>query len=130
VPRDPYLAAAVDAFCEKQFGEVHDFRPYLRAWAVVLESAPECYEVLAVGAGRNTPDFPVFHVAEAEERDGRDLAREATACLMGRMRSFCEDNGFRRKTVLIYVAEKAQKRWASFLRMIGAKSADRFEVEI
>lgn len=133
VPSDDALWDAVRSFSVLQLGEPAKPDIYVRFWAVVEETGVEenPYEVFGIASVWHVVDVPLLHVyTPGKDKDDRHKARAVRDLLVGRLRSWCQDQGLSRKTVLVSVAADAQRKWMGFLKLIGAKSADRWTVEI
>lgn len=132
-PRDEKLYAAMQEYSRKEFGEEINCRHYLRVWVVTCSSkdAPDCFQVVAVSALRNTPDCPMFHVTPpTEDKEGMQIAHQARDMMVMRLHGHLEDLGMRGANVLIHVSEKAERYWRGFLNKIKAKPSNRWEMKI
>ena len=131
--RDPKLAAAVQAFAEKELGVKITLAFYYRLWAILLvkPSDPDHYCVIGLTSLRFVPDCSLFHIVPpTADREGMKIAMQARDLAVYRLHSYLEDQGHRGGNVLIYVSQGAQKLWRNFLTKIKAKPSDRFEMEI
>lgn len=132
-PKNPTLTAAVDAYCEKEFGARLDYRIYQRTWAIlrVMESDPDYFEVMGVTCVRQCLDCPIFHITPlTADKEGLRFAEEARDMAVMRMYNYLEDWGMRGTNILIFVSEKAQRYWKGFLSRIKAVPANRYELHI
>lgn len=132
-PKEPKLEAALQRYCEKEFGSLINISYYMRVWAimVVRPSDPEYFEVIGVTSMRNQADCPLFHITPPTiDKAGFKVAEQARDMAVYRMYAYLEDVGMRGTSILIYVSEGAQRLWRRFLGKIKAKPANRFELPI
>ena len=133
IPRDAKLAAALQAYCLKEFGRELAFDYYYRLWVVLLTRAedPDYYEVIGTSAIRYIPDCPMFHVsAPTKDKEGLRIAEQARDMMVYRLHSYLTDLGHAGSFVLIYVSQTAQRYWRRFLLKIKAEPAERFALKL
>lgn len=130
-PRDEQLRDATQAFAEKEFGDKLDFAYYARVWSV--QTVNEAGETTVIGllGVRNAIDVCMFHVVPPSlDKEGLKIAEQARDLMFIRGHGYLADLGNTGHTVMVYVAAGAQRYWRRFLKKIGARPADRFEVTI
>jgi hypothetical protein len=133
VPRDGKLFAAVQSYCEKEFGSRIDPRFYTRLWAVeaLKDEDPEYSEVIGIVGIRNTIDCPTFHLSLlTPDKEGLRLAEQARDMMMYRVAAYIQDLGLRGSNVLVYVAPERERFWRRFLTRIKAVPANRYSITI
>lgn len=131
VPADRILFDAVQAFCEKEFGQKVRFDKNIKTWAVVKSSEDgEGFEVIGLTSLAYALDCPVFHVAASDDDAGREEARKVRDMLMGRASTFIQDYAGLGTEVLVYVKPETERFWKGYLRLIGAKLSNRFIVKV
>jgi hypothetical protein len=130
-PRDPQLYGAVQVYAKNQFGEELVFPYYAKVWAALAQEEGQPYQVIGILALRNAIDVCTFHVSPPTlDKNGLRLAEQARDMMFVRGHDYIADLGNTGYPVLVYVAEEAQRYWRKFLKRIGAKQANRFEVKI
>jgi len=128
-PKNPHLFDAVQKYCENEFGGRIPLHGNLKAWAVVSES-DEGYTVHGLTILRFMLDCPTFHVTSADDEEGRELARGVRDMLMKRAAAFLQDQFGVGTRIMVHVAPEKERFWRGFLRLIRAKPANRWEVEV
>lgn len=129
-PRDPLLFEAVQKFCKEQFGAEREFHNDVKTW-VVAEHGDAGYLVHGITSLRVMLDCYTFHVRPpGDDRESRDEAVQVRNKLLERAVSFIQDKYGCHSRVLVYVDSKVERFWRGFLRLIGAKPAGRWEVEV
>lgn len=136
-PKDPHLYEAVQKYFEREFGEKAFISRNLKTWAIVSEGEQGEYIVHAAGSLRFQLDCPLFHVTapmKAEDKEqskaAHDHARSVRDMLMGRMASYLQDTFGTGTKVNVFVHPDATKMWNGYLQLIGAKPANRWEVQV
>lgn len=129
-PKNPHLHDAVQKYFEKEFGGRVPIGNNLKTWAIVSEGEQGEYVVHAAGSLRFQLDCPIFHVTAGETEEQLELSRKTRDMLMGRMASFLQDQFGVGTKVNVFVHPDATKMWSGYLRMIGAKDASRWEVQV
>jgi hypothetical protein len=128
-PKNPHLFEAVQKYCEREFGSKVGLDKNLRNWAVVSED-DSGYVIHGLTSLRFMLDCPTFHVTAAEDKEGRELARKVRDMLMNRAAAFLQDQFGVGTRIQVHVAPTAERFWRGFLRLIGAKPANRWEVQV
>lgn len=133
VARDSKLAAAVRMFWESEFAKEFEPTSYIKTWAVVEamdNQDPIGYSVHAVASVAYALDCPVFHVHAEDDQDKREHARAARDMLLQRAASFIQDQFGHNTEIFVYVAPEKHRFWAAFLRLLGAKAAERYRIKV
>ena len=135
-PRQPLLQEAIDKYCEQEFGQRVAFSQDIKTWAAVSQEE-NGWKVHGLVSIRLMLDCHTFHVtAPSEEGDRqkvegeREIARTVRDLLLLRASSFIQDHYGRKSRVMVYVSAEKERYWKSFLRMIKAKPANRYELEV
>jgi hypothetical protein len=129
-PRDARLYESAKTFYENQFGETLDHAYYGRLWAAEAV-CDDRVQVVGITGIRGTYDIPTFHVIPvSQDREGFKLAEETTAMMYFRLNNYLADLGNRGSTTMIYVAPQVERLWRRFLKRVGGKPANRWEVEV
>jgi hypothetical protein len=129
-PRDQRLFDAAQAYCKREFGCEMNFLAYIRTWVVEVIDG-EKLEVIGITTVWNTIDIPTFHVSlPSGTKEALKVAEEATNMMYSRLDWYLQDTGLRGRKTLIYVAPEKEALWHRFLRRVGGKPANRYEVEI
>ena len=129
-PVDQRLYDAANAYCLKEFGQELNLAYYARAW---LSEALVNGEWIPVGiAGvRNMLDIPTFHVTPVgQDREAFKAAEETTSMMYMRLNNYLADLGNRDGSTLIYVAPEVERLWRRFLKRVGGRPANRYEVPV
>lgn len=120
-PVDVKLHDAAYAFALKELskGKEVDFSKFAKVWVGLKDE-----KVLGIAGYVLKPDIPLLRATDAE----------VLRALCYRMNDFFSDSGARGKEAFIYIGdEKPEQRcpeWKSVLKEFGAKSAQRFSVEV
>lgn len=128
-PKNPHLFEAVEKYCKQEFGGPLVLNANLKNWVVVTHDDAG-YHVLGLTSLRYSLDCPTFHVTAAEDEEGRELARKVRDLLMTRAAAFLQDQFGVGTKVTVIVKPESERFWASYLRMIKAKPANRYEVVV
>lgn len=129
-PRDPLLYAAVQEFAEKEFGEKLNVAYYARLF-VALAVIEDKWKVVGVTGIRSSFDIPTFHIApQSLDKEGFKVAEEVTNMMYMRLNNYLADLGNKGGSTLIYVAPEKERFWRRFLKRVGGKPANRYEVEV
>lgn len=129
-PRDPHLFEAVQNFCKEEFGEERQFHNHIKAW-VAVEQVDSGYAVQGIVSLRNRLECDTFHIRTGGDSKGeRDQAKAVRNMLLMRAVGSIQDTFGRGAAVLVFVDPKADRFWRGFLRLIGAKFANRYEVQV
>lgn len=128
-PKNPALFEQAQEFCVTEFGERQNLNDGAKTW-VVVDREGEKEEILAIGTFRVALDIPRFHVKAAadDNEKARDKARKARDTLTGRMWSYAQDTYGPERELFVFIDPKAERYWKSYLRMIGAKPAERYKL--
>jgi hypothetical protein len=130
-PRDKILYDAVQEFANREFGNPINFAGPGQAWAVAkLSEEGDGYEVIGVSRLTMRADCHLFHIKLGEEEIIREDARRARDMLTGRMTGYLQDTAGPGMEVMVHVEESQERFWKGYLRMIGAKPAQRWLVKI
>lgn len=132
VPRDPELWKAAQAWATENMGGEIEVWHYVHTWVAIeiLDVTANVYRVVGITSAWSIPDCPNFHVAAGDGYENLQVAKAARDALMQRLIFYCQDSGFSGRTGLVYVAEEAERFWRGFLKLIGAKKANRWELKI
>lgn len=129
-PRDQRLYDAAEEYCKREFGTEYNFLCYSRCWIVELVGE-ENTEVIGITGIWQVPDIPLFHVTlPSADKEGLKVAEEATNMMYARLDWYLADCGNRGRSALIFVAPEKERLWRRFLRRVGGKPANRYEVEV
>lgn len=120
-PKDAKLHDAAVAYALKELanGATLDFSKFSKVWVGLKDN-----NVLGLSGYVLRPDIPLLRATDA------DVLRALTH----RMNDFFSDNGCRGQEAFVYIGdEKPEQRcpeWKAVLKEFGAKSAQRWSVEV
>lgn len=130
-PRQPLLLDAANAFCEEQFGHRLDLaNSNLKTW-IIIKRDTDNEKVIGISRFRRVLDIPVFHVAPGGDTEsGRNEARQARDLLTSRMWSYAQDQFGAGGEVMVFIDPATERYWKSYLRLIRAKPANRYILQV
>ena len=130
-PRDRNLFDAAQNFCKEQFGAEYSFHLNGKNWCVIeVSDEGEGFEVIAVSGMVWVPDCRLFHVKPGTNKETWKRAEDVSTALMKRMAAYLQDSIGLGTRVLVFVEPKTEGIWKRFLRRVGAKPANRYEVTV
>lgn len=130
-PRDRILYDAVQEFSKRESGKQASFVGQGMAWAVVRQNAEgDGYEVLGLSRIAFAVDAHIFHVKQGVDQETRNEARRVRDMLVTRMSGYIQDTAGPGTDALVHVEASQERFWQGYLRMIGAKPANRWIVRV
>lgn len=129
-PQDPKLFEAVQQFCEQEFGKRLTPTSFTNIWVSVTSDNSAGYVVEGITGIALALDCPLFHVQAEDDQDKREHARTVRDALMMRAASAVQDKFGHGAEIMVHVEPEKQRFWAAFLKLIGAKAANRFVVKV
>lgn len=131
-PRDTTLYEAVQEYHKNEFGEELNCAYYARVHALVLVDDDEKFvQVMGLLGIKNVIDVPMFHITvPTQDKAGLKLAEQGRDLMFQRGHNYLADLGNTGQPALVFVSEQAERYWRRFLKKIGAKPAQRYEVTL
>lgn len=129
-PKQPLVFEAAQVFCEQQFGSRMDLADSNHKTWVVIKRDNDGEKVIGISRFRRVLDIPLFHVAPGETDGAREEARQVRDILTGRMWSYAQDQFGAGGEVMVFIDPKTERFWKSYLRLIRAKPANRYILQV
>lgn len=131
-PKQPQVFDAAQKYCQQQFGHELDLaNPGMKTWVVIkTDKEGDGFKIIGISRFRRVLDIPVFHVTKAETEDGREEAREVRDMLTSRMWSYAQDQFGAGGEVMVFIDPTTERFWKGYLRLIRAKPAHRYTLQV